>query len=607
MVNSINIIFYIQNGNEEGLKKMIYSIVSQEIKYETTWIVYGQLSDDIKESFLEKKEVCFVDYSGDLKKDYEALVSNLTGDYFTIITDNDEWTDEHYLQRAIEVLEEESQFSMYGANVCDKTTQECTYDLYSVHCEGLFDLWYQKYINYGVDDFFYHLVLNRDMQACIIPQAIIYRNYPKAYEQLFDHLEEIVLETIFIGKLFYFVNLKYGMSVLTQEIVCYGVIDTVPKWKRHMVYAFMVYAIKDIYEERNPRWISEYVNLEFYFCIKAMREDITKNLKLSEKEMRQLEFLKYVSEQLPKGSPFVIKCFGENNPEKIFLVLEFERRGLGFFATVFQMLGAFSYAEKNNLIPVVDFKNHYVRGFQSSKKRFVENSWEYYFEQPVAGVNLDKVYTSKNVICCDEYGWCNPNWYDMLPTNGDMVSEWNEIIHKYLRPKWEIQDYIDRSYNKIFGAKENILGISMRAGYIRCHKKDGDLILEHPVQLELEEMIRLIEQYMRKWKCEWVFLVVDDDFYFQKIRDAFKEKCLYLERNRYHYFCDKDSMADIKQITNSVLEHGIVEHNTEYLCETYLLARCDSLLAGNCGCSRMAYFLNNNQYEHVEIIDKGKY
>lgn len=607
MINEVNIIFYIQNGNVENVRKMVHSVLLQTIQYKKKGIVYGQLTEHVRECFKGEIDCCFIECSGTYQSDYEKIVKNLTGEYFTVITDNEEWIDEFYLQRAIDMLKVEKDFSMYGANTYDKNTENFNFDLQSIHCDGLYDESYQKYINYGIDDLYYHLILNNEMQIFIIPQAIVYRNYINAYEELFNQQEDIVLDIISLGQMFYFANLKYGMSILSQEVVSHGIVDKLPKWKKHIIYAMMVYAIRNIYKERNPRWTSEYLNIEYLFCIKELREEIKNGYVLSNEDAKILEFLDCVSKELPKGNQFVIKSLGDNNPEKIILLLEFERRCYGLFATVFLMLGAFKFADDNNLIPVIDFKNHYVKSFQNSKKRFKENAWEYYFEQPVAELNLEEAYTCKNVMLCDEHGWCSPTWYDLLPTDKSIVSEWNSIISKYLRLQPEVQNYIEESYQRIFSGKENVLGVSVRAGYIRQFKNNGDIIKNHPIQLEISEMINLIEGYMKEWKCDWVFLVADDMFYFEEIKKVFKDKCLFLERYRGQFFTDKDMIGDIKQVTRGLVEQGIVKNNIDYICETYLLARCNSLLAGNCGCSRMAYFLNNNQYDHVEIINKGKY
>ena len=45
----------------------------------------------------------------------------------------------------------------------------------------------------------------------------------------------------------------------------------------------------------------------------------------------------------------------------------------------------------------------------------------------------------------------------------------------------------------------------------------------------------------------------------------------------------------------------------EYLSSLVILSRCQGLVAGNCGGTRMALFLNEGRYENCKVFDKGLY
>lgn len=605
-MTSIDIIFFIQNKDIEKIQKMIAGVLLQNTSAQIKWIIYGNVSDSIKKMFAGKYEKIFISTGKSLQEDYRKIISELMGDYFTIITDNEEWTDTSYVEVAIDVLSRKPEFSIYGANSYNVCLDENEFDLRSIHCDGLFDNYYREYVNYGIDDFFYHLALDRKTQVLIVPHAMLFTNIRSVYEVLF-YMPEMVLETLSLKTLLYFLNLKHGMSLLKNNVVEKIDSEGMLKWKRYIQYAMQVYALKYIYTGKNPRWIYEYVNLEYYNGIKNLRHELQRGYVLSNIEMQQINFLNKVSEELPKGSPMLIKSYGNKNPDKIFLVLELERRAVGLWAVTFQVLGAIKYARENGMIPIIDFKNHFLRIFQSTNKRYKENAWEYYFQQPEPGLTLEEVYESKNVIHCDEFGWCNPVWYDLLPANAEVVNKWNQIIQKELHLKQQNLEYVEEIYQRSMASKSAILGVSLRAEFVREKLGGGELVLEHPIQLELYETINMIKKYMEMWKCSWLFLVVDDKFWFDEIKREFGEKCLYVNRIRQQYFNKANEITDTIQRVRKVYEYGLEQNNIEYICETYLLARCNSLLAGNCGCSRMAYFLNNNQYEHVEIIDKGKY
>jgi hypothetical protein len=70
----------------------------------------------------------------------------------------------------------------------------------------------------------------------------------------------------------------------------------------------------------------------------------------------------------------------------------------GFFAGVTTVLQGIMYAEKQNLIPVVDMENYWVAELSSTKKiNNTYNAWCYFFEQ-ISPYDLKEVYKSKNVI-----------------------------------------------------------------------------------------------------------------------------------------------------------------------------------------------------------------
>ena len=61
-------------------------------------------------------------------------------------------------------------------------------------------------------------------------------------------------------------------------------------------------------------------------------------------------------------------------------------------ALLFYVIQQIGYAEKNNYIPVVDFKN-----YKTQYNIADENAWECFFEQ-ISNYSLDEVYQSKNVV-----------------------------------------------------------------------------------------------------------------------------------------------------------------------------------------------------------------
>lgn len=45
----------------------------------------------------------------------------------------------------------------------------------------------------------------------------------------------------------------------------------------------------------------------------------------------------------------------------------------------------------------------------------------------------------------------------------------------------------------------------------------------------------------------------------------------------------------------------------EYISSVFLLSKCNELIAGNCGGSRAAIYLNNGKYKKVKLYKLGLY
>ena len=66
---------------------------------------------------------------------------------------------------------------------------------------------------------------------------------------------------------------------------------------------------------------------------------------------------------------------------------------VGLFSYFLMILGGIAFADRNNLIPVVDMKNYRNNYLYGSEVGQI-NAWEYYFEQP-GNVSLDDALSCK--------------------------------------------------------------------------------------------------------------------------------------------------------------------------------------------------------------------
>lgn len=86
--------------------------------------------------------------------------------------------------------------------------------------------------------------------------------------------------------------------------------------------------------------------------------------------------------------------FGEKNEDKIFYVIRPRKNSVeGLMALLFYVIQQIGYAEKNNYIPVVDFKN-----YKTQYNIADENAWECFFEQ-ISNYSLEEVYKVRTWFC----------------------------------------------------------------------------------------------------------------------------------------------------------------------------------------------------------------
>ena len=110
---------------------------------------------------------------------------------------------------------------------------------------------------------------------------------------------------------------------------------------------------------------------------------------------------------------------------------------------------------------------------------------------------------------------------------------------------------------------------------------------------------------MDAWNCQYIYAVVDDSYALQELQKEFGERCIYLERKHPSNYKDGKPVTDMAERID--WKWDIVKNNKEYICDTYLLSKCTSMLSGNCGCGRMAYYWNDGQYENVKVFRDGNY
>lgn len=302
-------------------------------------------------------------------------------------------------------------------------------------------------------------------------------------------------------------------------------------------------------------------------------------------------------------------CYGNKNKDKTFFVISCNTKEMGLYSIVLYVLPFIDYAIKKKYIPIIDLKRIYMPNLQDEDKMGIENAWEYYYEQPVKPYTLEEVYQSKNVIIkVDEaYGFQRPDWNSMFPTNEAELKLWNNIIVSYVRLNNELKNRVAIEKEKIFHSDQKVLGVGIRAGLRAGMLRNEALYNKHPKQPSCEELMDIVENKMKEWGCDRIFLSCDDREYLNKFIMRFGNRCCYMERKRMHFFENDSPVMEVAERAKEYAECTVLEKTKEYIVEVYLLAQCNCLYSCIGGGAQFAYFLNGGQYEHLEVYDKGLY
>lgn len=257
------------------------------------------------------------------------------------------------------------------------------------------------------------------------------------------------------------------------------------------------------------------------------------------------------------------------------------------------MLAQIWEALRGGYIPRVELKDR--------KKGWI--NWADYFEQPFFEFDREKldhlpIYETKQRIATpwgEGYGFFRQEeWFSLLC---GLYQNWAVLNEK-------TADYVRREYVKLLDGKR-VLGVLCRGTDFSEGKPKG-----HPVQPDIGELIREAREMKKKLSCDYLYVASEEKRLVDQMKEAFPEKVL---ENRRSY-CDEEYYRmtaggnDVK--IAEVLYQGeetYYQRGLEYISSVMLLSKCKGLVAGDCGGSEFALYMNNRQYEAYHIFSLGTY
>ena len=140
---------------------------------------------------------------------------------------------------------------------------------------------------------------------------------------------------------------------------------------------------------------------------------------------------------------------------------------VGLFCYYNFFAGRIKYALERGFVPVIDMQN-FPNLYLPNELLGKENSWEYYFRQPL-GIGLKTAYNGENVLLGNGRYLPFPQRphaevmrsYDNKPAG--FLAQWRMLVKLgILKIKPEIQAEIDATYKKLFAPTDRVLGVFLR-------------------------------------------------------------------------------------------------------------------------------------------------
>ena len=284
--------------------------------------------------------------------------------------------------------------------------------------------------------------------------------------------------------------------------------------------------------------------------------------------------------------------------KKEYCILRYLGNGAGFFCYFNTLLGGIAYADRKNMIPIIDMK--YIRNtYLTDDKVGRVNAWEYYFEQPVR-ISVDELLSHERCFIFDQTHYLpgplqNPNFYS---GRGGMLSYWQKIRKKYIRLAPAVINRFENMKIKYKGKK--ILGVHIRGTDYTVLKPAG-----HPVQPTPEQAIDKAKEAMQEKNFDILYLSTEDKRIMSKFQKAFGEKLIYPESEYVEFDYTGSNHGYIDSYTIDK-DNDKYLRGMEYLVSILFLSQCDGIICSQCGGSTGA-FLFSEGFDYLYVFDLGYY
>lgn len=307
---------------------------------------------------------------------------------------------------------------------------------------------------------------------------------------------------------------------------------------------------------------------------------------------------------------------GKENPDKTFFVIRKVNNAVGLLSCYLTALTRLLLNEEKSYIPVMDMETHYYKLIDAEKdKNKKVNAWEHYF-MPLSDYSMDDVRRSRDVIFSEgvhtpQAGLC---LFNKTKVTEDILKPFYKIDKKYFKLRPHLVERFEKKHKELFMGKR-VMGTMIRDDYFflaagreqKAPEYNTHPGIEwHPKQPTPWELCDIVEEKMKKYKCDYIFVIAETSYSLNVFKQRFGEKLLHSGRA-----VKQIDELDFSKFRKSAIKYNEenlrVNSNIDYLEEIYLLSKCTSLTAAKCSGSVVAALWNQGKYEHMDILQLGVY
>ena len=285
---------------------------------------------------------------------------------------------------------------------------------------------------------------------------------------------------------------------------------------------------------------------------------------------------------------------------KIFILIELQEVCLvqrhdplsGMGSYLFTNLNGIVKCLLNNKIPIVDMRNSRFENVNG-----MENGWEAFFEQPF-GIGLNDMETDQELPVCSIESVREMVFMDEFLYNKELQRFWHKIYVKYMRFLPEVEQYIKKEHQNYFEGIDlnKVCGVLCRGTDYQNLKP-----YNHPVQPDVEEVIRKVKEVMEDYGCESVFLATEDKGIYHRFYEEFAGKLLVTKTHMTQYQ-EAIHLAKVQEVEKV----DPFQNNLDYLSALYQLSTLQYFVGGNTSGTMCVYFMSDG-FEYSYVWNEGRY